>query len=91
MGTHQREEGGNDWFERLTGFREEDDESTQRRLQVEATALMNTITGQSFAMGRLEVVSLAELREHASFQPKGPACCAAISVGCTWRISRGVP
>lgn len=31
-----------DWFERLTGFRESDYESTQQRLRVEGNELVST-------------------------------------------------
>ncbi|WP_157270721.1 hypothetical protein [Azohydromonas aeria] len=62
-----------DWFERVTEFREDDYQRTQQRLKVEGDALVNVATGRRFAMGRLEVVSLAELRQRVAVQPKGPA------------------
>ena len=51
-----------DWFERITGFPEADHATTQARLQVEGDDLVNVVTGRRFGMGRLEVVSLQELR-----------------------------
>ncbi|WP_043458893.1 hypothetical protein [Azohydromonas australica] len=62
-----------DWFERITGFEEEGYASTQARLQLDGNALVNEVTGQRWAMGRLEVVSLAELRARAGVQRDGPA------------------
>jgi hypothetical protein len=62
-----------DWFERITGFGEEEYASTQARLRVEGNALVNEATGRRWAMGRLEVISLAELRARAAVQPDGPA------------------
>jgi hypothetical protein len=59
------------WFERITGFEEADYAGTQRRLQVEGDALVNVATGRRFSMGRLEVVSLSELRRRAAVQPQG--------------------
>ncbi|WP_066335790.1 hypothetical protein [Azohydromonas lata] len=62
-----------DWFERITGFEETDYASTQQRLQIDGQSLVNVATGRRFAMGRLEVVSLTELRARAGVQPHGPA------------------
>ena len=62
-----------DWFERITGFEEEEYASTQARLQVDGAALVNEVTGRRWAMGQLEVISLAELRARAAVQPAGPA------------------
>lgn len=62
-----------DWFERITGFGEEEYASTQARLRVEGNALVNEVTGRRWAMGRLEVVSLADLRARAAVLPDGSA------------------
>lgn len=51
-----------DWFERITGFQESGYAATQARLKVEGDQLVNVTTGRRHGMGRLEVVSLAELR-----------------------------
>lgn len=51
-----------DWFERLTGFREHDYESTQRCLRIEGDELVSTVNGKRFGCGRLSMPTLAELR-----------------------------
>jgi hypothetical protein len=55
-----------DWFEKLTGFRETDYDSTRAKLAVEGHRLRSLINGASYAIGELEVVSLAALRERAA-------------------------
>jgi hypothetical protein len=55
-----------DWFERITGFREDGYEATQSRLWVQDGRLRSTATPRSYAVGRLETPSLAELRERAA-------------------------
>jgi len=52
-----------DWFERLTGFRENGYAEAQARLQVDGERLMSRVNGQSYGVGRLEVLSLGELRQ----------------------------
>lgn len=51
-----------DWFERLTGFREDDYESTQRRLRVEGNELWSTANDKRYTCGDLSIPMLAELR-----------------------------
>jgi hypothetical protein len=53
-----------DWFERLTGFRENDYdyESTQRRLRVEGDELVSTVNKKRYRCGDLSIPTLAELR-----------------------------
>ncbi|MEY8877722.1 MAG: hypothetical protein AB9M60_14530 [Leptothrix sp. (in: b-proteobacteria)] len=51
-----------DWFECITGFAEADASTTRAWLKVDGDALVTTNTGRRFSMGRLEVVSLTELR-----------------------------
>ncbi len=51
-----------DWFERLTGFRETD-EDTRTKLKVERSRLQSLINGKSYGVGELELVSLQALRE----------------------------
>jgi hypothetical protein len=51
-----------DWFERLTGFRENEYESTQRRLRVEGNELVSTANDKRYACGNLSIPTLAELR-----------------------------
>jgi len=54
-----------DWFERLTGFREADYEETCSRLRIEGNHLFSPANGRKYAIGRLELPSLAELRDRA--------------------------
>jgi hypothetical protein len=54
-----------DWFERLTGFRETQHASTQRRLCVEGGCLVREGSGDRFAVGTLTLPSVAELRAAA--------------------------
>jgi hypothetical protein len=60
------------WFERLTGFREEDHATTQGRLQVDGTRLRSTVNGRSWSIGSLELVSLQTLRERARSHAEAP-------------------
>jgi hypothetical protein len=60
-----------DWFERLTGFAEGDYETTRSRLQVAQGRLHSTVNGRSYAIGRLEIASLASLRQRAAALPIG--------------------
>jgi protein-tyrosine phosphatase len=52
-----------DWFEQLTGFREKDYEDTRAKLEVEGRRLRSNVTGKSYGVGELELVSLQALRE----------------------------
>jgi len=54
-----------DWFERLTGFREGPYAETRAKLKVEGERLHSLVNGKSYAVGRLELVSLETLRERA--------------------------
>jgi len=56
---------GNDWFERLTGFRESGYEETRARLEVRDGRLHSLANGRSYGIGRLELPSVAELRARA--------------------------
>ena len=51
-----------DWFERLTGFREGPYAETRAKLKVDAERLRSQVNGRSYAIGRLELVSLGTLR-----------------------------
>jgi hypothetical protein len=55
-----------DWFERLTGFREESYEDTRRQLTVVGNRLRSTVNDRSYAIGTLETPSLKELRDAAA-------------------------
>lgn len=52
----------NDWFSKITGFREESYEPTQSRLVVEGDELVSKVNGERYGIGSLEVPTLAELR-----------------------------
>jgi hypothetical protein len=55
-----------DWFERLTGFREESYQDTRRRLAVDGRRLRSTVNERSYAIGTLETPSVKELRDAAA-------------------------
>ena len=52
-----------DWFERLTGFREEDYDETRRQLEIDGCRLWSRVNGRCFGIGTLELVSLKTLRD----------------------------
>ncbi len=54
-----------DWFERLTGFRENGYADTRRRLDVIGQRLLSAVNGKSYGIGELELASLQSLRERA--------------------------
>lgn len=55
-----------DWFESITGFREEGYEATRSKLSIVGGRLHSTHSERSCAVGRLETPSLAELRQRAA-------------------------
>ena len=55
-----------DWFERLTGFREESYEATRAKLRVESGRLHSLVNGKSYGVGEFELASLQTLRERAA-------------------------
>lgn len=52
-----------DWFSRLTGFKEDTYAATRERLQVNGSMLHSKVNGRSYGIGQFEMVSLAELRD----------------------------
>ena len=54
------------WFRALTGFDELTYAETQQRLQVAGGRLFSTVNGRSYAVGTLEMPSLADLRGRAA-------------------------
>lgn len=54
-----------DWFERLTGFREEAYDLTRAKLVAEGARLRSLVNNRSFQVGELELVSLQQLRQRA--------------------------
>ncbi len=60
------EHGDNiDWFERLTGFREDSYEETRRQLKVDGDRLRSQVNGRTYGIGELELVPLQTLRDRA--------------------------
>jgi hypothetical protein len=51
------------WFERLTGFAEGSPEQVRSNIRVEGEYLTSSMNGATYRHGRLEVPSLAELRD----------------------------
>jgi hypothetical protein len=55
-----------DWFESITGFREEAYDATRSKLSIVGDRLHSTHSDRSTAVGRLETPSLAELRQRTA-------------------------
>jgi hypothetical protein len=51
-----------DWFHRLTGFRETGYHETRAKLSVEGEQLVSNVSGRRFGIGRLDLVKLETLR-----------------------------
>jgi hypothetical protein len=58
--------GRSGWFEKLTGFREEDYASTRAKLTVEGYRLTSLVNGKSYNTGQLELAPLSELRDRVN-------------------------
>ena len=52
-----------DWFEKLTGFKEESPQQVRNNLVVEGDRIKSLVNGKSFVAGKLETPSLGELRQ----------------------------
>jgi len=65
-----------DWFEKLTGFAEgpgsEGAARTRQRLRLDGPQMQSLANGRSFGIGRLELVSLQDLRSRAQAGPAVP-------------------
>ena len=59
-----------DWFEALTGFQETGFEETRSKLVVEGDQLRSLVNGASYRVGNLELPTLKDLRDRATF-PSG--------------------
>jgi hypothetical protein len=55
-----------DWFEQLTGFREEAYEATRARLEVVGRTLRSKVNGREFGIGELTLPSLQMLRDQTA-------------------------
>lgn len=58
------------WFEQLFGFEERSPECVREQLRVEGTQLRSRANGRVFEAGRLEIPTLAELRERAAAEQR---------------------
>ena len=54
-----------DWFERLTGFREESYDVARAKLRVDGGRLHSLVNGRSYGVGAFELASLPPLRDRA--------------------------
>jgi len=54
-----------DWFQRITDFKENGYRETQAKLAVEGSELVSRVNGRRYGIGRLELATLATLRERA--------------------------
>lgn len=61
-----------DWFERITGFREDGYDATRARLSVIDGRLHSTHSARTCGVGLLETPSLAELRQRVAALPDSP-------------------
>jgi len=50
------------WFERLTGFKEENPDEVRENIKIVGNKLISKINNNEFAFGKLEIPSLEELR-----------------------------
>ena len=55
-----------DWFEELLGFSERTPDEVREKLQLDETRVRSKINSESYECGRLEVVSLQELRDRVA-------------------------
>ena len=57
------------WFEKLTGFREETPAQVRENLSVEEGAILKSrVNGKEYIYGKLETLSLGELRERVNLE-----------------------
>jgi hypothetical protein len=68
------------WFERLTGFREGDYESTRSLLAVEGDELVSSVNGKRYGIGTLSQPTLTELRSRVKL-PTGQRSTVECLVG----------
>lgn len=56
------------WFEKLTGFKEESPENVREKLLIEGDFFISKANSKRFAFGKLEILTLEELRQNGSPQ-----------------------
>jgi hypothetical protein len=59
------------WFETLTGFRESSPRQVRENIAVDGETLKSRVNGKVMTCGRLEIPSLAQLREGVQSSPNG--------------------
>jgi hypothetical protein len=70
-----------DWFERLTGFREQGYHETTAKLAVRGGKLCSSVNGRCYQAGTLEMPSLRELREASLQVPRDGGLKVSIVTG----------
>ena len=92
-----------DWFEQLTGSKEQSYEATKGNLEVDGSTLRSKVNHRTYVIGELETPTLGELRERAeriADQVAGTLKVASIAghrhgSGCAdrelWEAKRGAP
>lgn len=65
------------WFDRLTGFREENPDQVRKNLEIAGNLLISKVNGMEYTFGKLEVPDLGELRKNSFAERKEP--CISIS------------
>ncbi len=54
------------WFEKLTGFPEENPENVRKKLLIDGESFISTVNGRKLAFGKLEISTLEQLRQNNS-------------------------
>ncbi|MFB7894497.1 hypothetical protein ACFC1I_20000 [Microbacterium sp. NPDC056044] len=60
-----------DWFESLTGFREEGYDATREKLRIDGGELVSSVNGRRYGIGALEVPTLDDLRRRTTIPTGG--------------------
>jgi len=61
------------WFEKLTGFSEENHHQVHQNIEIQGKNLVSKVNGSSFQFGSLEIPQLADLRQRSHSFLKGTA------------------
>jgi hypothetical protein len=69
-----------DWFESITGFREDGYDATRSRLSIVEGRLLSSRSARTWSIGQLDIPSLAELRLRAAglTSGQGPTCVSCV-------------
>jgi hypothetical protein len=51
------------WFEQLTGFKEESPENVRNNIEISGNEFVSLVNSQKFSFGKLEILTLAELKK----------------------------